>query len=447
MKIFGYKHALYTSAALLAFLALSPNPGMSAEADRLDEFQRIIEQQQRMIEAQAKTLESLNKQIEDIRAATRSNAEAVAKSEQAVKQVVRKAEAAATPPKTVTSGSDKVRLVISGQINRGVMVVGDGDSSQIHHVDNDTSSTRFRFVGTGKPNEDITIGTRMEMQLEVNSSANVVQGADTQTGGTTFSTRYADLSVESKKLGKLYLGQGDTASNTMAEQDLSGTDLIVYSDFGMYGSLLFKNSAGGASSGVSVANALSNFDGESRKSRIRYDTPRFAGFQGRIGHMAGDKSDFAVHFSGAFGDTKLAAMVGYVSDGSASATVDSKYGGSASVLFGNGISLTGLYTGQDFRASGRGDANTLSGSVAYGKIGYRAKLLDIGETRFAVEAGETEDLAQDGDEAFIWGAGLVQGIDDWGAEGFLGFRVHDLDRAGLSTDDLIVGMTGLRVKF
>ena len=100
-------------------------------------------------------------------------------------------------------------------------------------------------------------------------------------------------------------------------------------------------SASGASSGVSVANALSNFDGESRKSRIRYDTPRMAGIQGRISHMEGDKSDYALHFSGGFGDTTVAAMVGYVNDAAASSTVDSKYGGSVSVLFPNGISLTG----------------------------------------------------------------------------------------------------------
>ncbi len=94
MGIYQSKRVLCVSTVLLAFAVSLPVAAGSPELDRLDNFQRIIEQQQRMIEAQSRTLEALKQQIEELKTATRSNTEAEAKSEQAVKQEVRKVEKA-----------------------------------------------------------------------------------------------------------------------------------------------------------------------------------------------------------------------------------------------------------------------------------------------------------------------------------------------------------------
>ena len=48
----------------------------------------------------------------------------------------------------VTSRQPELELSISGQINRAVNVLGDGDGTEVTFVDNDVSNSRIRFVGT-----------------------------------------------------------------------------------------------------------------------------------------------------------------------------------------------------------------------------------------------------------------------------------------------------------
>jgi hypothetical protein len=72
---------------------------------------------------------------------------------------------AETRPESRPAAPDKggVKLTVSGQVNRGVLFVDNGDTSDIFHVDNDNSSTRLRFVGTGTLTEDVTVGSQIEV--------------------------------------------------------------------------------------------------------------------------------------------------------------------------------------------------------------------------------------------------------------------------------------------
>ncbi len=65
--------------------------------------------------------------------------------------------------RTVISGKQGVKLTVSGQVNRGLLYVDNGDKDDFFHVDNDNSSTRVRFVGTGDLTEDITVGAQIEV--------------------------------------------------------------------------------------------------------------------------------------------------------------------------------------------------------------------------------------------------------------------------------------------
>ncbi len=64
--------------------------------------------------------------------------------------------------RVVSSDQDRIKLAISGQINRMVNVADDGGQTTSYHVDNVNSSSRVRFVGTGALNEDLTLGAAME---------------------------------------------------------------------------------------------------------------------------------------------------------------------------------------------------------------------------------------------------------------------------------------------
>ncbi|MGI9452612.1 MAG: hypothetical protein ACR2QH_18510, partial [Geminicoccaceae bacterium] len=126
-------------------------------------------------------------------------------------------------PREMQSGSDDVSLTVSGQVNRGILVTDDGDETDVFFVDNDNSSTRIRLLGDAKLNDDISVGSVIEVQFESNSTADVSQDNQRDAGDNNFTERKLEVFADSKAYGRLWLGQGDTASNGTSEVDLSGT--------------------------------------------------------------------------------------------------------------------------------------------------------------------------------------------------------------------------------
>ncbi|MCG8691697.1 MAG: hypothetical protein MI806_10855, partial [Minwuiales bacterium] len=75
----------------------------------------------------------------------------------------------------VSKGVGNVQLRISGQVNRALNVVNDGDTTELFNVDNDNSSSRVRFQGRAGVTDDLQLGTNFEVQFESNSTADVSQ--------------------------------------------------------------------------------------------------------------------------------------------------------------------------------------------------------------------------------------------------------------------------------
>ena len=80
---------------------------------------------------------------------------------------------------------------ISGQINRAVNVANDGDNTEAYFVDNNTSNTRFRLVGSGEIAKDTTLGTVVEIAVSPNNSGDVSQ--DNQISDDFLDVRRADV--------------------------------------------------------------------------------------------------------------------------------------------------------------------------------------------------------------------------------------------------------------
>ena len=172
------------------------------------------------------------------------------------------------------SPANAVDFAISGQINRAGMYVDDGNRAKWFFVDNENSSTRFRFTGSNDFEKGWKVGILWEVEMQSNSSDEVSMDR-TDIGDITFRERKIEFWVE--KWGRLWLGQGDMASNGTSEVDLSGTDVAAYSSVAdVGGSFVFQKN--GTPSGITVGGSRSNFDGLSRRDRIRYDTPKWAGF-------------------------------------------------------------------------------------------------------------------------------------------------------------------------
>ena len=75
------------------------------------------------------------------------------------------------PAAPMAAGADRVRLTLSGQVDRMLLYGNDGRNSAVRNVDNNNSSTRLRVVGEGQVNDTASGGVNLETELRPNSSA------------------------------------------------------------------------------------------------------------------------------------------------------------------------------------------------------------------------------------------------------------------------------------
>ena len=441
-----------TALVLIAGATLpGSGPALALDEDMIIRMAEVIEKQQAQIEAQARAIEALQKQVRTI--SDEAGKEAMA----AVKAQVAKTRE--LPPDVVRNkNGDKVALRIYGHANRAFLFADDGDSSDYYFVDNDNSSSRIGLLGEARVSDDITIGTRMELEYQSNPS-NVVNQDDKNPGdsgdGAGFDERWVDAQITSKRFGKLYIGKGSTASDDTAEIDLSGTGVVATSSIeDMAAGIRFFDDDTNTLSSTNIGDAFDNFDGLGRRNRIRYDSPVFWGFSLQASALS-DGGDVALKYAARWGeDWKFAAAAAYANpqatgDGD---TIDSQYNASASLLHSSGLNLTvaGAY------ADLKHDLINPDGSdrdddpiFYYAKLGYRGSFLKAGETRLSVDYGRNDDRDQDDDEATTLGVAIVQDLSSFGMEYYLAYRWHELDRGEGSTDfdDIQAVMSGVRVKF
>jgi len=398
--------------------------------ERLQALEQLLQQERQKNEAQAKTIEQLQDKLDSM-------------AMPATQPAVVAGQGAAAPAKPVVeSGNDKVSVQLYGQLNRGVLVVDDGDSTKSYQVDNDNSSTRIGLLGSVVPDEGWGIGTKFEVDFESNSSSEVNQDDQNGVGDNHFKERWAEIFVQSP-YGKLSLGQGDTASNNTSEVDLSGTTVAGYSDLNaVAGGMFFYDDDTKDLSGTKPKDVFSNFDGLSRDDRIRYDTPEWNGLSLATSAISGGGGDVALRYSYKNDQFKLAAATAYSNPGSTSSTIDDTLNGSVSLLHSSGLNLTLAGGVRDLKVSGRDDP-----TFFYTKLGYRTSVCKLGDTAFSIDYGNNDDVSVDGDEAESFGAQLVQYIDKWATEFYLSFRNYDLDRSGTDYEDVNALLSGLRVKF
>ena len=402
---------------------------------------KTVERLENLIKAQQQQLELLQQEVAELKKIT-SDAQTQAMSAKAVADEMKTASLV-TVEKAVTSGSKRVKLAVSGQINRAMNIVDDGDDTEAYFVDSDASNSKFRLVGTAKIDEDLTLGTRLELAVAPNESSDVNQN-DAESGDF-FDQRYADISLSSKRFGKLYLGKGDTASNNTAEVDLSGTDIIQYASIAdIVGGMFFVESDSNDLAGITISDAFKDFDGLSRKSRLRYDTPKFKGAHLSASWISDQRWDTALWWGGKGYGFKVgaAAALAYINTEKNGEDSDYQYDGSLSILHED--------TGLNFTLSGGMQEvdHQSDPSNVYAKVGWRTDLISYGKTSFGIDYAWSDNITTENDDGNSFGIAAVQQFNDYGAELYAQFRNFSLDRdVEPNVEDLNVFTVGTRVKF
>ena len=426
MRLKKIDKTLWWTGAAFIFCSLLATPIWGADDETLDRLEKIIKDQQTQINVQQQSLEELQMQVDTLKGQTATAT----------------VNAATDSPSAVKTSNAKAKVKIYGQVNKAVLFSDDGDDTNTYLVDNDNSSTRIGLQGSIQPGGRYEIGTKIEVEYQTNAS-NEVNQTNKRTDDPGFKRRHLDLWVDAGMYGKFSLGWGSTASDGTAEVDLSGTSVVGYSSVAdMAGGQLFYDKADSSLSGTTVGSAYSNMDGLSRDERVRYDSPTFYGFTGSVSYINDGGGDIAARYSAQISAFKLAAAAAFSNPGSTSDTIDDQLAGSVSVLHDSGFNGTFAMGVRGHKPAGRDD-----GGFFYTKFGYRARWCPLGVTSLSLDYGRYSDIGQDGDDADTIGLQMVQDLQEWGTEAYLGCRFHALDRNGTDYDNINAVMVGMRVKF
>jgi hypothetical protein len=343
--------------------------------------------------------------------------------------------------------NSKVNLTIGGQIVRSLIYADDGEHSQLFHVDGRTTGTRVRYIVSGQLTESIKVGGLIEHDVGQSNNSftfangtttasvvsaggtgatvGVATGNDSSSDTTSFGIRHHFVSFEHKSLGKLSLGQTNSASNGTMELGYAGSGNLTLAGGTMLSGIEFTTGTNGAFSGLAAASQTNTFDGLSRDDVIRYDTPKFGGFSLATSMQDEGTFDVALRYGGKIAGLSVKAAAHYANIEAGAG--GEQFGISAAVKHSSGLSARAAYGGQSVNASGRTPRATIAG------VGYSAKISSLGSTDFYFEWYNAEDIAAAGRDMDTYYFGVSQKLSSIGSEVGLVYGQHSLDDTA-STD-------------
>ena len=336
-----------------------------------------------------------------------------------------------------------------GHLNPAYVNFDDGAESFGEIGDNSRSSSRFGF-NIRQPYGANKFRFRFETALGFNGTDSFTQeGRGRAFDWTRSDLRHIDFSLETENAGTFYAGQGSMVADGLAEYDLSGTGLanaIGLKD--VAGSYFLRRSGDTGTvptDGVELGDVFGNFDG-SRRGRIRYDSPSFNGFQ--VGASYGQNIlsssdddtyyDVGAWYENEFDGAEVGAGIAYQwrdRDDSSKDDVE-RFVVSGAVLLDSGFNVAASYGNQKD-----------GGNYWYGKIGYKADLLEVGSTAVSFDYFSGSDKASEGDDGTAWGLALVQKFDDYSLEAYAGYYSYSYEDDTSDFEDASSIMIGTRWKF
>ncbi len=353
---------------------------------------------------------------------------------------------------TVRKGNRKVSLKLFGFVHRAIMVWDANDNgvsdNDIYSVGGGTTSgSRFGMKGSAKIGGGWSAGFMLEYGAPDTMAQHVSQNNSTGRDKASPELRHDVLYLKNKQIGTFYLGHTSTSTDGISEINLSGTKVATKgSAVQTWNKSFTVNGAGGGNWG----NYVGNLDG-ARHDIIRYDTPTFAGFTASASYGRDDFYDVALRYANEFGGVlRVAAGIGYsvLSDENAPAGDQTVLNGSVSAMHvPTGLNVS-FATGQKEDDAFAGTKNKYWHVTA----GIKQKFTSVGATALYGEYGSYDmrnlvgaATVGRGDEASMWGLGVVQKIDAAAMEIYAAYRTYDLDTVADNSFSSI--NVGARIKF
>ncbi|MGF1650297.1 MAG: porin [Hyphomicrobiaceae bacterium] len=352
---------------------------------------------------------------------------------------------------TARKGNRRMSLTVSGQVHQIALYFSDGFRRDIAFVDNTNTSTRFRFTGTGKVSDDVSIGYMIELEGDTGRSFDVDQLRSVRP--STLNIRKSEVWADSKRLGRLWFGLGSPATDDIILLATDGANAAVLSDTPLIGGGLFLRQTDGTllngalQNNTRVREFAPGLDTR-RFDRFRYDSPTWLG--GKLVASFGERSewDVAVWWDGKLGDFTARAAIGYYNDNLPSTGLLTAGEGFQEVKGSSSIihDPTGLFFTQAF-VHRMFDGNRLSGGNLpdlnhyYARTGIVGSWFPIGKTTLYGEFANSEDgltgRAEAGfaevtsSRAQVFGIGILQNIPAAATDLYLSYRHWELDASGV----------------
>ena len=426
----------------IILLGLIAVPTFAQDTEKIEELRRVIDVQQKQMETQQKQLDAQKQLLQDLQKQMESLVEetkTVVQTPGPVAQSSYHSPIADHENIVTTTAEERVKLSLSGWVNRAVNIVDDGKDTDAYFVDNDNAESRVNFAGTAKITGDLTLGGMIELTIAPNKASNVNQ--EHQETGDIFEQRITEATLDSKRFGKLSLGKGFSAAYGSGSRDLSRTSVISYSTVAdTAGGMLFRQKDDDTLTNLPINVAFQSFDGLSRVNRVRYDTPTYYGFHLSAAAVSDQRYDTALWWGGQGYGFKAIGAAGLADPNKDDTGL--QYDGSFSLLHEDtGLNLT-LSAGLQERDN-QSDAGNL-----YGKLGWLTRFFSFGQTAFGVDYTRTRNQPTENDDGYSIGAAAVQFFEDYGTDIYLLYRLYSLDRdVEPEVHDINVVSIGARVKF
>lgn len=336
----------------------------------------------------------------------------------------------------IKAGNRKVRLVISGQINKAILFVNEGGSGsdwQRGVVDGAQNPTFIAINGEGKIGPKLKAGFRLELGVNENPAIPLFEDQ--------VSVRHSYVWMESSA-GRVSVGRTSVSTDGIVEITTANTDVAakMLNLEPLSTVLLF---------GVNLP-----FDG-GRADVVRYDSPSMAGFLVSAAWSSGgsdnDLYDIAIRYAGEFSGFRFAAGAGYRKENHnvgllpsplpALSTRDTVFGGSASLMHMG----TGLFV--NVAASQVKQETALGGTDYRGyhvQSGWQKNVFGVGTSTIYGEYGLLDFAATGSPRPTLVGAGFVQALDGAAMDLYISFRQIDLDDGSPKANAILLGS---RIRF
>ena len=328
-------------------------------------------------------------------------------------------------------------ISVSGHVNRMIRYADDGHDSDVQHVDNTASQSRWRMTAEGELDSGLTVGAHIESGFNSNRSSAVgthtkgdipdnpsaktnddgeVTGVER--GSTNFRQSYLYMSGN---FGKVTLGHTGGAGNGAMWSSHNGAWMAAeYSSAEVASGVMLRTSGGGQVTSLWSAFGSVN---KGRNDVLRYDTPSIGpvSLAGSIGNAKDDWS-LGASLSQDVGDSSLIA--GMVYD-------DNVFGVSGGLAFANGTSVNLAY-GTDDRMNDHQDV--------YANVAH-----SWGNTSATIDFRTVENQTAGLDAQSI-GLGMNHSLGG-GVDVYAGYHHFSFDMADTDIENVSVFTVGSRVRF